>query len=85
MLRNHGLLTVASSVADAFLAMYIFEAACMVQVRALAGHRELVPIPDQILAGAKQMNEQVTHGLGGMLAWPGLLRKLERDMPGYDQ
>ena len=85
MLRNHGLLTVASSVADAFLAMYIFEAACMVQVRALAGQRELIPIPDRILAGAKQMKEQVTHGLGGMLAWPGLLRKLDRDMPGYDQ
>lgn len=85
MLRNHGLLTVAGSVADAFLAMYIFEAACMVQVRALAGNRELIPIPDQILAGAKQMKEQVTHGLGGMLAWPGLRRKLDRHMPGYDQ
>lgn len=85
MLRNHGLLTVAGSIADAFLAMYIFEAACMVQVRALAGNRELIPIPDQILAGAQQMKEQVTHGLGGMLAWPGLLRKLDRHMPGYDQ
>lgn len=85
MLRNHGLLTVGGSVADAFLAMYIFEAACMVQVRALAGERKLIPIPEQILAGAKQMKEQVTHGLGGMLAWPGLLRKLDRQMPGYDQ
>ena len=84
MLRNHGLLTVGRSVADAFLAMYIFEAACMVQVRALAGDRKLLPIPEQILAGAKQMKEQVTHGLGGMLAWPGLLRKLDRQLPGYD-
>ena len=83
MLRNHGLLTVAGSVADAFLAMYIFEAACMVQVRALAGHQELVSIPKEILAGAEQMKEAVTHGLGGMLAWPGLLRKLDRKMPGY--
>jgi ribulose-5-phosphate 4-epimerase/fuculose-1-phosphate aldolase len=85
MLRNHGLLTVAPTIADAFLAMYIFEAACMVQVRALAGHRELIPIPEQILAGAEQMKEQVTHGLGGMLAWPGLLRKLDRTLPGYDE
>lgn len=84
MLRNHGLLTVAGSVADAFLAMYIFEAACMVQVRALAGGRELVPIPSEILAGAEQMKQAVTHGLGGMLAWPGLLRKLDRQSPGYD-
>ncbi len=85
MLRNHGLLTVGGTVAEAFLAMYIFEAACMVQVRALAGDRKLIPIPDQILAGAKQMKEQVTHGLGGALVWPGLLRKLDRQMPGYDQ
>lgn len=83
MLRNHGLLTVAGSIADAFLAMYIFEAACMVQVRALAGNRELIPIPKEILAGAEQMRQAVTHGLGGMLAWPGLLRKLDRTMPGY--
>src|SRR6478609_10945302 len=42
MLRNHGLLTVGATIADAFLAMYLFEAACMIQVRALAGNRELI-------------------------------------------
>jgi ribulose-5-phosphate 4-epimerase/fuculose-1-phosphate aldolase len=40
MLRNHGLLTVGSSVADAFVAMYFFETACMIQVRAAGGRRE---------------------------------------------
>ena len=42
MLRNHGLLTTGTSVAEAFLAMYVFEAACMIQVRAQAGGGELV-------------------------------------------
>ena len=84
MLRNHGLLTVGASVADAFLAMYIFEAACMIQVRALAGGRELVHIPEQILAGAAQMARQGSLGLGGKLAWPALLRRLDRANPGYD-
>ena len=37
MLRNHGLLTVGQSVADAFVSMYFFEATCMIQVRAQAG------------------------------------------------
>ena len=37
MLRNHGLLTVAGSVAGAFQAMYLFEAACAIQIRAQAG------------------------------------------------
>ncbi len=85
MLRNHGLLTVGPSIADAFLAMYIFEAACKVQVRALAGNRDLVYINDDILAGAQAMREAVTLGMGGHLAWPGQLRKLDRHLPGYDQ
>ncbi len=33
MLRNHDLITVAGNVPDAFLFMYIFEAACMIQLR----------------------------------------------------
>jgi ribulose-5-phosphate 4-epimerase/fuculose-1-phosphate aldolase len=83
MLRNHGLLTVGASVADAFLAMYLFEAACMIQVRALAGSRELIHIPEAILKGAAQMAMRGTLGQGGNLAWPALLRKLERRNPGW--
>src|SRR5678816_1826348 len=37
MLRNHGLLTVGQSVAEAFVAMYFFETTCMIQVRAQSG------------------------------------------------
>ena len=78
MLRNHGLLTVGSSVADAFLAMYLFEAACMIQVRAQAGGGELVPIDPRIIEGAARMAKTATRGGGGALAWPGLVRKLDR-------
>lgn len=83
MLRNHGLLTVGKSVAEAFLAMYIFEAACMVQVRAQSGGNELEHIPENILAMASQQMAQVTLGMGGALAWPALLRKLDRKNGGY--
>ena len=44
MLRNHGLLTVGETVADAFVSMYVFEAACAIQVRAQAGGGKLIPI-----------------------------------------
>src|SRR5258706_5577396 len=44
MLRNHGILTAAPTIADAFLFMYLFEATCMVQVRAQSGGGELIPI-----------------------------------------
>lgn len=84
MLRNHGLLTVGASVADAFLAMYIFEATCMIQVRAMAGGSELIPVHQKIVDGIQAQAEQVTKGLGGALAWPGLLRKLKRHNPGFD-
>lgn len=83
MLRNHGLLTVGKNPAEAFLAMYIFEAACMVQVRAQAGGGELIPIPQKVLDLAQAQVAQVTLGMGGGLAWPGLLRKLDRRNPGY--
>ena len=84
MLRNHGLLTVGKTVADAFLYMYLFEATCMIQVRALAGGKELIEVDSRIVAGIQQQAEQVTKGLGGSLAWPGLLRKLARKNPGFD-
>jgi ribulose-5-phosphate 4-epimerase/fuculose-1-phosphate aldolase len=84
MLRNHGLLTVGDSVADAFLSMYLFERTCSIQLRALAGATDTLKVPADILAGAPAQATQVTRGLGAALAWPGLLRRLDRQLPGYD-
>ena len=83
ILRNHGLLTVGPSIADAFLAMYVLETACRIQVAAQAGGGELTMIDERILAGIRAQGEQVTKGLGGALAWPGLLRKLDRRDPSF--
>lgn len=83
MLKNHGLLTVGPSVADAFLLMYLFEAACTVQVRAQAGGGELTPIEPKIIAGAVATARAATRGAGGALAWPSLLRKLDRIDPSF--
>src|SRR6202167_667921 len=83
MLRNHGLITVADNVPDAFLLLYTFEAACMIQVRVQAGGGELVPIDPRILATAQQQAKTVTNGIGAALAWPALLRKLDRIDPSY--
>ena len=84
MLRNHGLLTLGATVADAFLNMYLFESVCTIQVRALAGGGACVPIADAIIAGAQEQARLVTRGMGaGALTWPGLLRRLERQSPGY--
>jgi ribulose-5-phosphate 4-epimerase/fuculose-1-phosphate aldolase len=78
ILRNHGLLTTAATIPDAFLAMYVLETACQTQLLAQSAGVTLTFIDGKILAGIKAQVEAVTKGLGGQLAWPGLLRKLDR-------
>lgn len=85
ILRNHGLLTCATTIADAFLFMYLLERSCEIQLKAQSTGGELIPIPDAILAGIRAQAQQVTRSAGGALAWPGILRKLARINPGYDQ
>jgi ribulose-5-phosphate 4-epimerase/fuculose-1-phosphate aldolase len=83
ILRNHGLLTVGQTIADAFLSMFLLERACRIQILAQSGGGKLIPIPEQILAGIKAQEAIVTKGGGGQLVWPGLLRKLDRQSVGY--
>ncbi len=83
VLRNHGLLTVGRTIPDAFLFLYLLESACRIQIRAQAGGGDLVPIDPRIIAGAMAQAAAVTGNAGGALAWPGLLRKLDRTNPGY--
>ena len=77
-LRNHGLLTVGRSIADAFLSMYTFESACQIQVSAQAGGGELTQIRPEVLDGTAHAMKVQTGGLGGAFVWPSLLRELER-------
>ena len=84
MLRNHGLLTLGATVADAFLNMYLFETVCTIQVRAQSGGGELISVDPRIIAGAQAQAKQVTRGVGGgALTWPALLRRLDRLDPSY--
>ena len=83
ILRNHGLLTCGRSVAEAVLAMYTLESACRIQILAQSGGSELTRIPQTIIADAVNQSRQVTKGKGAGLAWPGLLRRLDRIDPSY--
>ena len=78
ILRNHGLLTVGETVAEAFVAMYYLETSCAIQVRAQAGGGELIPVPKAIIDSSyAQMTARPRSSRGG-LVWPGLLRRLDR-------
>ena len=80
ILRNHGLLTVGETVADAFVRMYYLETSCDIQIRAQAGGGELIHVRKEILDTAYQ-TMQAGGGAGSKasrLVWPGILRKLDR-------
>jgi ribulose-5-phosphate 4-epimerase/fuculose-1-phosphate aldolase len=83
MLRNHGLLTVGPTIAEAFLAMYTFENVCRIQIDAQAGGGELQFVDPKILDGIALVMKTVTAGQGANIAWPALLRKLDRADPGF--
>ena len=82
MLRNHGLLVVGRSVADAFLKMYTFENTCRIQLDAQAGG-ELIEVNPTIRQGLDPVFKAATSGMGAEIAWPALLRKLDRLDPSY--
>ncbi len=87
ILRNHGLLTVGRTVADAFLAMHALERACEIQVAAQAGG-ELLHIAPSVLGGIAEgvrITDQAAERPASALAWPALLRRLDRLSPGYDE
>ena len=82
MLRNHGLLTVGRSIPEAFLAMYMFESTCSIQLAAQAGG-PLTTVQPEIVAGVAESMRVQTGNQGGAFVWPALLRKVERMDPGY--
>lgn len=77
MLRNHGLLTVGRTIADAFLSMYTFESTCQIQIGAQAGGA-LTQVDPRIVQGVAEAMRVQTSGLGGAFVWPALIRKLDR-------
>ena len=78
VLRNHGLLVVGKTIADAFLAMYTFENTCRIQIDAQAGGGQLIHVNPQIVKGVAEAMRVQTSGLGGAFVWPSLVRKLDR-------
>ncbi len=82
LLRNHGTLAVGDTAANCWVGMYYLERACTMQVQALSAGRDNVL--DAPMASQVEVRNQVARGIGGGLAWPGCLRKLDRELPGYD-
>jgi ribulose-5-phosphate 4-epimerase/fuculose-1-phosphate aldolase len=84
LLWNHGTLAVGETAAQCWLSIFFLERACQIQVMASAQGREHMRMaPDAAIETVKQQ-QAATRGIGAMLAWPGCLRKVDRELPGYD-
>jgi len=87
ILRNHGLLTVGESAAEAFLRMFYLEKACDVQIAAQASGELRVPSPEIAEHTARQFageaTDDYTDDQAYEMAWAALLRMLDRTAPDY--
>jgi ribulose-5-phosphate 4-epimerase/fuculose-1-phosphate aldolase len=84
LLRNHGLLAVGRSVAEAFQTIFYLERACEVQVAALSMGRELVIPPPEVCEKVAPQNEQMSIDDGDLqLEWAAHLRTLDALDPSY--
>jgi len=85
ILRNHGTLAVGDTVASCFLRLYFLERACEAQVLMLSAGRDALNNPPQGVEHkvAGQSNPKGMGMLAQKLAWPALLRKLDRIDPSY--
>jgi ribulose-5-phosphate 4-epimerase/fuculose-1-phosphate aldolase len=83
LLRNHGTLSLGRSCADAFMRMYYLERACTMQVRALSGGAKSNKVNQGVSEKTAGQGAMAFEGLISGLAWPALLRKLDRIDPSY--
>lgn len=80
LLRNHGLLSVGTSVAEAFTYLYFLMKSCEIQVRTLAQGPAWLPSPEAIET-TRQQSQNL--GMARKLTWPALVRLMDKIDPSY--
>jgi ribulose-5-phosphate 4-epimerase/fuculose-1-phosphate aldolase len=83
ILRNHGLLVVGASIAEAFNNIFRLERACQLQVTALSCNTELAMPPKDLIEATNKLYLPGVRRRFGLLEWPALLKKLDSIDPSY--
>ena len=84
ILRNHGLLSVGRTIAEAFLYLYRLESACRVQLDAMACGRLQYPPQEAVERSARQMREFARCAADtGQLEFDALARLVEEKDPSF--
>lgn len=84
-MKNHGVLVVGSTVAEAYHRLYLLERVCRVQVLAMATDKTIVPIPKETIDKSKYTagNDPHSPTLRTELFFDAMKRVLDRELPGY--
>ncbi|MFT7289533.1 MAG: ribulose-5-phosphate 4-epimerase/fuculose-1-phosphate aldolase [Halieaceae bacterium] len=86
LLRNHGTLALGETVAEAFMRIYFLERACEMQVATLSSSGgDFYPTEESVQekVAAQGRDEEIARASANLLAWPALLRRLDRLDPSY--
>jgi ribulose-5-phosphate 4-epimerase/fuculose-1-phosphate aldolase len=84
LLRNHGTLALGTTPGEAWVGIHYLERACRQQILALtAGRSNVAPASSSAQA---EVSAQTAGSAARYwdLAWPGCLRKVQRELPGFD-
>lgn len=81
LLRNHGTLALGETVAEAFMRIYFIERACEMQVATLSSSGgDFYPTEESVQDKVAEQgrDEEIARQTANLLAWPALLRRLDR-------
>jgi len=84
-MKNHGVLVIGSTVAEAYHRLYFLERVCRTQMLAMATGRTVVPIDDKIIQKSQESAKNDFHSptRRANLFFEAMKRILDREMPGY--
>ncbi len=83
ILRNHGMLIVGASIAEAFNNAFRLERACQLQVMALSCNTELSMPPRELIEATSHLYKPGVRRRFGLMEWPALLKKLDAIDPSF--
>lgn len=83
ILRNHGLLTVGTSVGEAFVRAYSLQRACQIQIAAQSGGAPLTIPAAEVRNKVTQQSRPKGPSRSTILAWSALMRRLDRQDETY--
>lgn len=84
-MKNHGVLVVGQTVAQAYKRLYFLERVCRAQILAMSTGAPLASLADDVIAQVQTPPENDRHGGGERtrLFFEAMKRILDRELPGY--